>query len=59
MRTAPKENAVERYKRDRDYSDADDIRADHVEVMNQRVGDNAAEQAFRRNHAFPADGVWE
>ena len=42
-------------QRHRDDGQTDQIRADHVEVVNQRVGNNAAQQAFGRDHAHPVN----
>ena len=42
-------------ERDGDDGDADEIGADDVEVVNQRVGDDSAEQTFGWNHTHPAN----
>ncbi len=47
---------MERYSATAIAADADQIRADDVEVVNQRVGDDAAQQAFGWNDALPVNG---
>ena len=37
-----------------DHGHADQVRADQIEVVNQRIGDNAAQQSLGGNHALPA-----
>ena len=43
-------------KRHGDDRQANQVSADEIEVVNQRVGDDAAQQAFGRDGALPANG---
>ena len=41
-------------KRHGDERDTDQVSANNIQIVNERVGDNPAQQTFRRQHALPA-----